>query len=645
MFRSRIWLITLSIVFLAGLGIHWLPGEEKDFLTELKDRSAYDDLKGRPLSDKYSQMESLKVVYDVRNKKLYFTNSIRYQYHFYFCQLVLHNRQDHFAFNHQNYSKIENRRYLLGNLNYFRPLGKYLLEFSVADNISIEQIELFHKELLKHSFLKQDQLHVLLQTVALQKRFKASGSVLPFLTPETIYAGQKYQAVQKGSTYGYLRQVDASRAGTVAVGERDIVVLRKPVDALSPAAGVISTEFQTPLSHLTLLCRNRGTPMMVWRGAQRDSLFDALDGQLVQFKVFQDTFVLEPASLDMAEESWNKRKTDPIVLKADLSVKELVDVKKLSHNSVNIVGGKAANFAELRKVKISVGASLKLPEGAFAIPFFFYQQHLEQHGLDKVLTGILERYSEENDRNRLEFELDQLREDILSSTLDSTLLQAVEQRIKEGAWNRMRFRSSTNAEDIAGFNGAGLYKSKTGIPGDEKKGVAKAIKKVWASLWRINAFLEREHFQMNQSSAKMGILVHRSFPDETANGVAITKNLYRDDYYGFVINVQAGEASVVEPDEGVTCDQIICYSDNEIAFFNQKQIVEYITRTNLQEGPVLSEKEVITLTRQLAAIKKHFYYGVFIRRGKYEDFAMDVEFKIYGPERKLYIKQARLFSI
>ena len=88
---------------------------------------------------------------------------------------------------------------------------------------------------------------------------------------------------------------------------------------------------------------------------------------------------------------------------------------------------------------------------------------------------------------------------------------------------RPRFRSSSNAEDLAEFNGAGLYDSKTGIPGDSKKTVENAIKTVWASLWNDRAFSEREFFNSNQQTVYTGILVHESFPEEISNGVVVTK--------------------------------------------------------------------------------------------------------------------------
>ena len=51
----------------------------------------------------------------------------------------------------------------------------------------------------------------------------------------------------------------------------------------------------------------------------------------------------------------------------------------------------------------------------------------------------------------------------------------------------------------------------------------------------------------------------RSFDNEVANGVMITKNLYNENH-AFTINVQFGEASVVKPPHGIIPDQVLVYT-------------------------------------------------------------------------------------
>lgn len=142
----------------------------------------------------------------------------------------------------------------------------------------------------------------------------------------------------------------------------------------------------------------------------------------------------------------------------------------------------------------------------------------------------------------------------------------------------------------------------------------------------------------------MGVLVHRSFPNEAANGVAITKNIYRPDNYGFILNVQLGEESVVKPKAGQVCDQLICYPTTADETYKYRNSMDIITISNLNNGQmVLSKAEIQNLADVLDIIKKVFY-----NKNKVIDpflkYALDVEFKIDGANRDIYIKQVRRYN-
>jgi hypothetical protein len=138
----------------------------------------------------------------------------------------------------------------------------------------------------------------------------------------------------------------------------------------------------------------------------------------------------------------------------------------------------------------------------------------------------------------------------------------------------------------------------------------------------------------------MALLCHRSFPDEKANGVAITANIY--DTAGiepaFYINVQEGEESVVFPENGVTTDQIIYYHDLP------GQPAVYIQHSNLiADGEtVLTNGELYELGTALSAVHNTFY-EVYGTAGGF--YGMDTEFKFANNPRtgeiQLYLKQAR----
>ena len=109
----------------------------------------------------------------------------------------------------------------------------------------------------------------------------------------------------------------------------------------------------------------------------------------------------------------------------------------------------------------------------------------------------------------------------------ATIIAALQLAGLEGA--RIRFRSSTNVEDSESFSGAGLYDSYSGCLEDDtdsdnagpshcdpaeakERGVFRALRKVYASFYNENAFLERLRHGIIEAEVGMAILVHFSCP-------------------------------------------------------------------------------------------------------------------------------------
>ena len=141
----------------------------------------------------------------------------------------------------------------------------------------------------------------------------------------------------------------------------------------------------------------------------------------------------------------------------------------------------------------------------------------------------------------------------------------------------------------------------------------------------------------------MGILVHRSFPNEELNGVAITTNVANRYYPAFTINAQLGEESVVLPENGSVPEQFLYY----FIYFDpySKPQVEYITYSSLSPNKsIMSDSEKSYLAYVLDSIKKEFYYNILLTNESYTSFGLDIEFKFDTNDRKLYIKQVRPYK-
>jgi len=103
-----------------------------------------------------------------------------------------------------------------------------------------------------------------------------------------------------------------------------------------------------------------------------------------------------------------------------------------------------------------------------------------------------------------------------------------------------------SGDDLSGNTGPSLCDPTE----DGPRGVFRAIRRVYASFYNDNAFLERLRFNINESQVGMGLLVHYSAPDEIemANGVATVKMAVGSEGNGANLVSQAGAVSITNPD-------------------------------------------------------------------------------------------------
>ena len=229
--------------------------------------------------------------------------------------------------------------------------------------------------------------------------------------------------------------------------------------------------------------------------------------------------------------------------------------------------------------------------------------------------------------------LDDLRDDIKDAETPPWIIAAIvemNEGFSEGI-NR-RYRSSTNNEDLPGFNGAGLYDSKSQKPSEDEDDLAKSLKEVYASLWNFRAFIERDFHRIDHKAAAMGVLVHPSYQDELANGVAVSFDpIYGSDEY-YYVNTQLGEDLVTNPDAQSVPEEIELHRNGN--FY-------YVLATSNQVPPgqlLMSNAQLNQLGDRLTVIHERF--KVLYNPAPDEPFAMEIEFKITS-ENILAIKQAR----
>lgn len=527
---------------------------------------------------------------------------------------------------------LPDRRLLLGTVTHYQEPDLWAYEIAPYDTATPEQITKAFR-LLRASAYFGDALRLHLTS----REQEALTSRLPedvrTITTEEIYRGLRYQPLNLGETIGQLRRLTAQELRTGYVSPRELVVLDRVPEDISVVAGVITEDFQTPLSHVNVLSQQRGTPNMALREAR--ALLAGHEGRWVRLTVGAFSYHIEPATQAEADAFWAGRRPGPTAVPApDYARQGLLDLDGLRLADVSAVGGKAAHFGELRRIR---GVRVR---AGFAIPVRYYREFMQDNGFDRDVTALLrdEKFKWDGVYRRQQLEALQAR--MRAAPVNPALLALLDERIgRDFPATRMRFRSSTNAEDLRGHSGAGLYDSTSGQPGDAKRPVDTALRTVWTSLWNFRALEEREWVRIEQDQVAMGILVHPTYVDELANGVAVTNNPFDPSPGGedaFYINAQAGEQSVVSPEPGVIADQLLYF------FFHSGQPATYFARSTLTAGtPVLSRAELYDLGAQLDAIRAHFTPLYPTPDGA--PLGMDVEFKLerVGADRVIEIKQAR----
>ena len=621
-------------------------GTPDNYYSELKTVDDFMDLEGEPLSDKFNNVSSVKVVYELKTGIIFYVNSAKFRYHYEFCQKMLNGFTTLESFNLLNYGNSAGREYVLANLNYYSGLSAYALEFVSCDQLSSSNVKMIYNAVSKTSFIK-DSLKVLISTGTLVDLDNSKKLPMPRIYVNEIYKNQPYQLLNAGISYGILRKVNDIEKDYIKVGKRDIIIIHGTPMNVPVCSGIITDLYQTPLSHINVLCHNRNILSAVRTDIWKTGKYDKLIGMPVTVTATPDSISFSPCSMDEVNKFCQASKITKIVtLHSNLTVKHIVPVRDFGLLQKDIVGNKAAGLGELSRITKREKDLFYVPEGAFAIPFYFYNKHVSDPTISREINELLSNPVYLQSRDAAKLQLKKIRNAIKKKPLDEALLSEIEQTIKTNSvGNSYRYRSSSNAEDMEGFSAAGLYVSKTGTLGDTGKSIEKAIKNVWASTWDEKAYLERLDAGIDQRTIMMGILCHRNFPDEIANGVVITRHLYRDDVPGITVNVQKGEVSVVSPPDSVACEQFICEFGGDYNMLSKDILTDYISYSSINGNkPLLDKRQIDILYHAIYRVKSYYYYNTPANnRPSYDRYALDIEFK-FDKNGKLYLKQCRPYK-
>jgi pyruvate,water dikinase len=609
-----------------------------------------------PLDISIPGARSVKFVIDTRDgDALYFQNSKKYKVHWAFVSAHLSGKGKPVVpalgqFNQTEYY-AQTRRFLLGSVTHYEGPDVYVVEFAPYDTASAAMMEKAHRLISAATFFGKD-LAFHPTSEAIERECANLPKSVPIKTTRDLFEKVEFVPLNAATSIGLLRFVSVAELETSCVGFREIVVLDRVPNDLSVTMGIVTQEFQTPLSHINVLARNRKIPNLWVKDAFSHPGLRAHADKWVRLSVTVSGYTLEEVDAKAAEEWWQSHRPTPLdVPRADTSKTGLPDVTAIIDpnselrgalkDSILAYGGKATHYAAMAGVDL---VPMPDPKG-FVIPVFYYEQFMRQNGFYDQMDAILaDPTFMAADCKQREMRLKALRKDMEVAPVDPVFEQLLADKLDEYPGTAIRYRSSSTAEDVGGFTGAGLYTSKTGDVDNPDKSPLEAIRKVWSSVWYQRGFEERAYRQVNQQAVGMAILAHPNFASETASGVAQTANSYDPSGLqpAFVINVQKDNGSVTLPEPGATTEQFIYY------YQSPNQPIEYVQRSNKVPAgsTVLSRAQVFELGKALEQVHEFFRpaYGP-----PPEDpqawYALEVDFKFDvrkgSTAPALFIKQAR----
>lgn len=260
-------------------------------------------------------------------------------------------------------------------------------------------------------------------------------------------------------------------------------------------------------------------------------------------------------------------------------------------------------------------------------------------------------------------------------------LETIRARVDGLGVKRLKVRSSANAEDIPGFDGAGLHDSYSvrtkikDVPGQtcivieeqddggeskrkvDPRALGCALKGVYASLWNKRAVEERSFARIDQRSVAMGLAVvpaYDSEADVVANAVVVTRVLNTDAVYGYSLSIQQGNNLVTNPDPGTHSELTIAafLADTEPISFTVTRFAKPTASGPARTTPVLASDQltalvdlVRTIERAYCRARPGYYPGPCseVTSDNTKPRSLDLEIKVLADGR-FVVKQVREFG-
>ena len=611
------------------------PDSNERFLAEIKSREDFDSVaRVYHPNTSYALPHSMFVIDRKDKNKIYYVNSQKYRFHkdFLIGNYLVLKGENLF----ENIYINENRRFIVGTIAWQKTVEQFTFEYWDGDMIPANQIKLT-SEIINKTFFAP----VSFKPNSIRQEEQSAKLGINRISADEISKNQEYLALNTAKAVGRIHIID-KLDDTVEIGYNEILILKEIPPTLPPVAGIIITKPSTPLSHINILAKGWGIPNAYIKDA--DKLYKEFDTWWVEFETTLTEPKIKLADKDVLDR-WREAEIEKgKIVKAppsDLAVTRLATLRQINKSGSIAYGAKAANLGEISNARIP---NIVVPNG-FSIPFYYYKEFMKANNLsEKVDEFLLDNDFVHNPRVRRQ-KLEAFRKEIKNGKFNPKLEAEILKKWRVNLGGSGVFvRSSSNAEDMPNFSGAGLY---TTVPNVKKAAdIIEAVKTVWASLWNFEAYEARERNFIKHQGTYMGVLIQVGVNMDNG-GVMITKDPFDKENEGavYIAATRGHNIQVVGDEEFGKKEKI----PEQILFTPKSNSVQVLTRSNqesvvsfdqnggLKETPVSTDRRVLTdlkarnLVKAALAIKKLF-------GGEKEQ---DIEWGYI--EGQIYILQSRPF--
>ncbi|MFH8252311.1 PEP/pyruvate-binding domain-containing protein [Microbacterium sp. B2969] len=632
------------------------------------------------------------------------------KYHYYFAQVAYGIPESLDEFNSVTYF-TQDKRYIAGTLRTYQlsdsPDPVYGLQFYpqdlIREELVVEAITLLMAKIpiagARFAFVPTGSQQT---TATVADRLADLGA--PVLPIDRILDGIRYIPLNTGEAWGYLRIFPPDNDD---LSPSDIPVFDElPLD-LSVVAGVLTHAVQDTNSHVNLKSKERKTPNAVLRDAARDNpRLAPFADQPVHFVVGKDDFTLEATTDEIVRAKLAEKLSAPLTTltwQPETALRSFTELASGTPQAAKAAaqryGSKAANLGFLAHRTVlgrvmdatspsgTRGYDL-VPQG-FAVPLQAYQDFID-HPPNSDVKALIDAFVKDEQAGMLAPKqrvrrVEEIQDGIMAASFPPGALEAVRAKLEEvlPGVKKVKVRSSANAEDVKGFDGAGLYDSyaadttkrdrpigpcmveeEDGGDGEVKrkikpKSVGCAIKGVYASLWNKRAVEERSFARIDQTSIAMGLAILPVYDAESevaANAVIVTRVLNTDDVYGYSLSVQVGNNLVTNPDPGTYSEVTVAgfYGDDEPMSLSITRFAKPRPDAPQRTEPVLPTERMLELVDLAKRVERAYcratpgYFdggcaNVAGANGEEKENSLDLEVKIL-ENGHLVMKQVREFG-